>query len=522
MRRRAGVQLLVAAGACICAVLAPDAQGRTLYAADPDGDALNTFDLGTGQGSGGPIGLGLNSSPGSVAVTPDGRKAVVANEGAKSVSVIDATTRVASAPITVGNDPEGVSIAPDGGRAYVANNGDGTVSVIDLTSNKTVGQPIEVGGEPLATAVSPDGSRVYVANHISESVSVIDTSTGQTTGPEIKVGGGPTGLAVTPDGRQVYVSDGFGYLYVIDAATGLVYEPITIGTGTQPTDVAVTPNGARAYVSNYQTGTVSVVDTASRQVLGEPIPVGEHLGALAVTPNGARAMVVRYGPGITGVSTIDTALNQVVGFPLVGGLSIGGIAIEPDQPPVSSFAVPARARPGVPVTLDGSASRDPDGSIGSWSWALGDGSTAATPTVSHAYAAPGRYPVSLSLADTEGCSTAMVFSGQTAYCSGGPAATSTRTLTVAYPGVTLRCPKGSKGGCRFIAKAVQRKKKNKLKALSAVARGRAKAGRSVTISLKPKAPFAGKLADALKLQVQVTTKINGSKETRVKKLEVVQ
>jgi PKD repeat protein len=53
------------------------------------------------------------------------------------------------------------------------------------------------------------------------------------------------------------------------------------------------------------------------------------------------------------------------------------------------------------VTLDASESIDPDGSIVSYEWDLGDGSTADTQVVTHTYMTPGTYDVSLVVTDNE-------------------------------------------------------------------------------------------------------------------------
>ena len=74
--------------------------------------------------------------------------------------------------IGVGDGPFSVAVSPDGTRAYIANVGSDTVSVIDTTTNPPAvqGTPIGVGDGPFGVAVSPDGTRAYVTNALSDTV----------------------------------------------------------------------------------------------------------------------------------------------------------------------------------------------------------------------------------------------------------------------------------------------------------------------------------------------------------------
>lgn len=69
-------------------------------------------------------------------------------------------------------------------------------------------------------------------------------------------------------------------------------------------------------------------------------------------------------------------------------------------PPVASFTTAVQGRA---VTVDGSASSDPDGTIAGHTWTFGDGSSAtgATPPA-HTYASAGTYTVTLTVADALG------------------------------------------------------------------------------------------------------------------------
>jgi len=174
-----------------------------------------------------------------------------------------------------------------------------------------------------------------------------------------------------------------------------------------------------------------VIDPASNTLIGAPIDVEHAPTGIAIAPDGSRAYVARNIPG---VAVIDTATDEVVGNPIPVGNGPMGVTVAPDQPPLASLA-PASGSIGQPIRLDASASRDPDGQIARYDWSFGDGKSAADagPTPSHTYSAPGTYRATVTLTDSEGCSTAFVFTGITAFCNGSALASATTTVQVAAP-----------------------------------------------------------------------------------------
>lgn len=67
--------------------------------------------------------------------------------------------------------------------------------------------------------------------------------------------------------------------------------------------------GPRLYVTNVIDGTVSVINTATNTVEGQPIHVGKEPRGIAINPNGAAAYVTNFRDDT--VSVINTATNSV-------------------------------------------------------------------------------------------------------------------------------------------------------------------------------------------------------------------
>ncbi len=114
-------------------------------------------------------------SSGPVQVSPDDRSVWVANPETGTVTVLevagDSHRRLAS--ITVGAEPRNLALSPDGRRAVVANAGGDTLSVIDTRSYQVL-RTVTVGTEPYGVAYTPNGRYIYVANARSHTVTVLD------------------------------------------------------------------------------------------------------------------------------------------------------------------------------------------------------------------------------------------------------------------------------------------------------------------------------------------------------------
>jgi len=513
--------LLVSALALACC--APSALARPAYVGSEDA-SISSFD--TTSGALGPaidVGTkeGKEGEPYTIAITPNGRTLYSANYEFGTVSAIDTASNTVVATIPVGEQPFGIAAAPNG-RVYVTNSGDDTVTVIDAATNQVVGAPIAVGDAPFGVSVSPDGTRALVSDSGSNKVSVIDTAAGQVIAT-VDIGLNPYGSAYLPDGSRAFVaSNDSASVYVLDGHTGQVIgSPIPVGE--DPSGIAVSPNGLRAYVGNYGDGSLSVIDTQTNSVIAT-LTGSEYVEWPAITPDGTRGFLSSYGAhGVLPFGTVPdpTAFSP----PIVTSTEAAGIAIVPNQGPTAAFTH-KRIRPGVGATLEASASTDPDGLVSGFAWNFGDGGSAATgtPSISHTFAKPGSYTVQLTVTDNEGCSTSLVYTGQTASCNGTAAAAVTVPVKVSFPGVKVRCPKGSDSRCTialFAVKLGRKHGKPTAKIQSKPARLRLKPGGTRIVSIKPKPKFRKKLAAAKKITVLEAIKVGREVTVHLRKLRVV-
>ncbi len=278
-----------------------------------------------------PVGLG----PHEVAVSPDGRTAVVSNYGVRgkdgrTLTVLDVAGARAVRTIDLGElrRPHGLAFLPDGRTVAVTAEANQAVALVDVPSGRVL-RTWATGAETShMLAVSPDGARIFVANVGSGSVTAIDVATG--TVRSTATGAGAEGIAVSPDGTEVWVANrASDTVSVVDAATLEVRA--TLACPSFPIRVAFTRDGRGVLVSRARSGDVAVFDRATRKETGRipmsakavdpsgrlfsgmfgasPAPVG-----ILVPPSGTSVFVANSNADV--VAVVDLARMEVVGgFP---------------------------------------------------------------------------------------------------------------------------------------------------------------------------------------------------------------
>ena len=175
--------------------------------------------------------------PDAVAVSPDGRLALVADSDDGTVTPVNLHTMRAGVHIKVGHQPDAVGIGgPRRETALVANLGDGTVTPVDL-ENMTAGRPIAVGTEPDGIAMSPNGDAAFVANLGSNSVTYVNMLTLHA-GRPIALAIPPTGIATETSAGDAsplaWVTGGMSIVAVSFDQRRLVGRPVAVGHLQKP------------------------------------------------------------------------------------------------------------------------------------------------------------------------------------------------------------------------------------------------------------------------------------------------
>jgi YVTN family beta-propeller protein len=231
--------------------------------------------------------------PTLLAITPDGSRVVAASSG--RLSIIRTDTNTVAATVATSPDPTGVTVTPSGHRALWNAAVSAELGVVDLDGGAAlapIGLIVDLhpGGFG-RIAVTPDGRTAYIANQPKDYLAVVDLRARQTT--ELMLDMSPADVAFAPDGRTLYVAGckefcTTGTVEVIDTASRQTLRSFAVGPG--PYRFALSPDGARAYTTNLAAPSLSIVEAASGRALAT-IPVGVEPAGLAVSPDGARVYV---------------------------------------------------------------------------------------------------------------------------------------------------------------------------------------------------------------------------------------
>ncbi|HSK43749.1 MAG TPA: bifunctional YncE family protein/alkaline phosphatase family protein, partial [Candidatus Binatia bacterium] len=214
-----------------------------------------------------------------VAVSPDGKRLLVANHQNDSVSLIDLETNQVMAELDLrpgkinpaqkgvagGEYPFGIAFSADN-KAYVSSLRDREIVVLAVKPSLAVTGRIKTHGQPGKLIVNRAGKQLFAAADNSDSVVIVDTAKDKIVA-EIKTtapaglfanrtgfkGSNPNSLALSPDEKTLYVTNGGTNSVAVIALDKDPDDSHVVGlipTDWYPTSVSVSKNGAMLYVVN--------------------------------------------------------------------------------------------------------------------------------------------------------------------------------------------------------------------------------------------------------------------------------
>jgi DNA-binding beta-propeller fold protein YncE len=241
--------------------------------------------------------LTLGNAPSGLAISADGKMALVANREGGSVSALSINGKDVKVTDTVAIGApadlvSAVAIAPDGKRALAVKSGANKVAVLNIDNGKITYDKdgdLPANNYPYNVAVTPNGEIALVANTgnkgssdgNADTVSVIDlTANPIRVVDHITVGDSPEGLAISPKGNLAITVEARGsnrskstWYYHPGGAISLLQidgKHVTrvgeVTVGGLPEGAVFSADGSHIYVGNFMDSDLSVLTVAGDKV----------------------------------------------------------------------------------------------------------------------------------------------------------------------------------------------------------------------------------------------------------------
>ncbi|MES2305630.1 MAG: cytochrome D1 domain-containing protein [Gemmatimonadota bacterium] len=244
--------------------------------------------------------LPTTSVPHEVAVSPNGKWAVVTDYGAQqpgsTVTLIDVATAKVAKTISFApyQRPHGAVFLNDNKTLVLTAERDSLLVLMDVEAGKIIATRRTGQRVGHMVAIPRDQRTAYVANITAGTLSIVDLA-GTADPVVIKVGTQTEGIGVSPDGRSVWMgSNNTGKVYIVDAVLRKVVD--SVQTSGTPYRIAFTPDGKLAIVTNPEQDEIHLYDVAShaeRAKVKITSPDGKPVGpqGIIISPDGSRAWI---------------------------------------------------------------------------------------------------------------------------------------------------------------------------------------------------------------------------------------
>jgi len=202
--------------------------------------------------------IAVGSVPKYVAVTPDGRYALVSNWCSYDLSVIDTALGVEVQRVPIGPTPRGIVVSPDSTTAYVAVMGTSDIAVVDLTTFG-VGWIKGVGSGPRHVVLDPTGRFLFATLNYAGEVVSIDVTTRQVVA-RTRTGQSPRSMAISADGLSLYVVN-YDSNTISKLSAGDLSIQQTVDTPSHPIGITYDQTTGNVWVASYAGSILLYSDT---------------------------------------------------------------------------------------------------------------------------------------------------------------------------------------------------------------------------------------------------------------------
>lgn len=272
------------------------------------------------------------SKPYDVKVNSQGSRAYVTCSGASKLIIVDLVAQLVAGEIPTQNGPRDIALTKDETRAIVANSGSDTISVIDIPGRRILYNISNVGNQPYGTALTNDEKIIVSTAWASGDVFFIEIgATAGTVLGRTEVGPLPYTVVIPPEENIAYVTVNASHSVVaLDIAGRRI--TATIPVGRNPWGAAPSVDGRTIVVANNRSNNISILTNAAargalmiertRVTLGSG---GRAATGQAVVESKAKNASIS-ADGKTGVFT-DLANNELMLVDLQSGVKTRTIGV---------------------------------------------------------------------------------------------------------------------------------------------------------------------------------------------------
>lgn len=230
------------------------------------------------------INLGEYTRPHGIAFTENSKQVIVTAEDQKAILKVDLKSKKVIQVLKTDQDiSHMLSIDNQNKRAFVSNIGSKVISVIDLEKNKKI-TDIETDKGPEGIDFSAIYNEVWVANRSANNLTVIDSKSLKIKS-QIKAGEFPIRVKFSPDQKVVLVTNAqSGSLDVFNPVTKKKIKSIQFPKGNMdtagkmfgdqfkdssvPIGIAFDPEQQKAFIAHASLDQISVIDLNSLELIG--------------------------------------------------------------------------------------------------------------------------------------------------------------------------------------------------------------------------------------------------------------